>query len=92
MTREQAEFVKEACDSCEITCNVQEGYSGRFMYGERTWSVVVPSVLEVLGTMVAFLKNQTSRPPYKQADPLCGYPQLDNLRWDHMGKSDVILY
>lgn len=85
MTEEQVLLIKEACTFCEIECRIIQGYSGRRMFGERTLGVVVNSELEVLGAVVAYLKQMTLK-------ELREAPQLDDLQQDDMGKDDVVLY
>lgn len=84
MTKVQAEFIKLAMGACEEECNVREGYSGRGMYGKRTWAVVVPSVLTVLGAVTNWFIHEDTD----------GYqiPQLDDLSVDHMGRDSVVIY
>lgn len=84
MTQEQVEFVKKACDWCEIECTVRPGYSGRRMYGKETFGVVVPSVTDVIGAVVGYMKSLDDMELHEA-------PQLDDLQMDNTGK-DLILY
>ena len=85
MTQEQAEFIQDACDYCEIECDTRRDYSGRGMYGQKTFGVTVRSVLEVLSAVVGYMKT-------RDRVELRDVPQLDDLRIDNMGKNDIILY
>ncbi len=85
MTKEQADFIQDAMDYCEIPCKTRE-YSGRCMYGRQTWAVVASHPLEVLGAVVEYLKRG-----FGYSDP-SEIPSFDDLRQDSMGRDDVVIY
>ena len=82
MTREQAEFIAEECQG-----EIYKDYSGREMFGDTTWAVVIDNVLAVVMGLWDFMKSMPANPhPNEEcpAAPPC-------LRLDEMGKQ-LILY
>jgi hypothetical protein len=77
MTENLVEYLHSVCTEAGVECEKME-YSGRFMYGERTWALAVSgSVLSVLQAILF-------------TDELydgCGY---ESLRQDQLGLGIVI--
>ena len=84
MTDVQAEFIKAACDHAGVECEIRVGYSGRGMFGARTYGIVVSDAGQV-SRAVATYKRTLPKPVLKTV------PSLDGLKQDDMGM-DVILY
>ena len=83
MTKEQCDFICEALECCEMTHQRYDGYSGRGMYGERTYGVVVPHPLDIASAVVGYVKGLSE-------DSLKDIPQLDDLKMDNMAKEYII--
>lgn len=85
MDKKQAEFIRDAVEAYGEEAEMYDGYSGRGMFGERTWAVDIPADLD-LAAAVARHMRRLSREEFAAA------PELDGLRRDQMGKSSVVLY
>ena len=58
MTKEQAEFLKEATESSgNQEIEIRDDYSGRCMYGAKTYAVVVDSVTQLMADAINFLSD-----------------------------------
>ena len=78
MTKPLAEYLHGACIDHGVPTDLRE-YSGRFMYGQSTWAIVVDGT--VLDVLEAVLK----------ADEFYdGTHGVDELRQDQMGLGIVI--
>ena len=86
MTREQPDFLRAACEAIGTPCEVRPGYSGRGMYGETTFGVVVPS--HAAAVRAVFLPARAGRARRAAA----GGSRPGALRQDRMGRDQVILY
>jgi hypothetical protein len=86
VTKEQAEFLAEACEASGVECDIHDDYSGRGMYGKTTYAVVVNNPLQLLGAVVAYVKAI-----WDAGEDLSEVPALDRLEEDVMGR-DVIIY
>lgn len=86
MIREQAEFISKAMEFIGEECKIRDGYSGRGMYGETTWAVVVDRPIEVPGAILAYCKELARNSPNELRDA----PQLEELCQDQMDKGFVL--
>jgi hypothetical protein len=78
MTERLVEYLYDVSIDAGVECEKMD-YSGRFMYGERTWALAVSgSVLSVLQAVLF------SNEPYD------GYDQFEELRQDQLGLGMVI--
>lgn len=84
MTDVQAEFIKAACDHAGVECEIRVGYSGRGMFGARTYGIVIAHA-GIASKAVAAYKRTLPKPVLKTV------PSLNGLKQDNMGM-DVILY
>lgn len=67
MTKTTAERIARSCDKAGLDAHVRE-YSGRFMFGEKTWAVVVSATtVEVL---TAVLNHSGPESPFDGVAPL----------------------
>ncbi len=84
MTKQQAEFIKEACDH-RMEVEIRENYSGRSMYSKTTHAVIVPSVAEMFCAVVNWMKSVP--------EGMDEIPDFNGtLRTDQMGRSSVVVY
>lgn len=83
MTQELAEDLKEAADGLGVEAEVYANYSGRGMFGAKTYGLVVPSLIE-LAAIAAEAAADNPR-AHELAE------QLRGLRWDNMAR-DFIVY
>ena len=92
MTREQAQFLKAACDwAGDQDCEIQDDYSGRGMYGKTTHAVVASCTLtELLCTALNFAMHGGEHlyPPGQERE----YPLFGGLRTDQMGRDSIVVY
>ena len=78
MTEQLVEYLYGVCVDAGVDCEKMD-YSGRYMYGERTWALAVNgSVLEVLQA-VLFADEQYD-----------GFDRYEDLRQDQLGLGMVI--
>ncbi len=84
MTREQAEFLAKVADNEGIELRVRSEYSGRCMYGNSTYAVIVRSEGEILAA--AF--NLVLQDDHFRSIA----PRMDNFHVDSMGRDDVVVY
>lgn len=78
MTEQLVEYLHTVCVDAGVDCETMD-YSGRYMYGERTWALAVNgSVLEVLQA-VLYADEQ-----YDVSD------SYEDLRQDQLGLGTVI--
>ena len=52
MTKEQAEFFKNAAEEVELEIEVRNNYSGRGMYGETTYAIIVDSLMTLIPALL----------------------------------------
>ena len=57
MTKELAEFLKEASENAGNECEIYETYSGRGMFGRTTCGVVVDSVGQLLSDVLGYVSE-----------------------------------
>ena len=99
MTKEQANFLKDVCDdSGNVECEIQEGYSGRGMYGRETFALTMnANPVDLIPELVNWFKNNhgiltdTSEEAGGAMKEDGIVPDFDcNLRIDNMGMGFVI--
>lgn len=90
MTKELANFLKNACDEAGINCEVRDDYSGRCMYGEKTYGLVVGRVTDLLRATLEYFQSNIEM---GEEDLYYGIevPDIESLAWDSMGL-DTIVY
>jgi len=94
MTKEQAEFLREASDFCgNQDCEIYEDYSGRGMYGAKTTGIVVNSLTVLLCDVITFVQDNIEPNEDRGVNEWFGpnVPDCSDLSQDNMGM-DVILY
>lgn len=52
MTKEQAEFFKNAAEEVGLEIEMRDGYSGRGMYGKTTFAVVTDSLSDLIPALL----------------------------------------
>lgn len=81
MTQDLADFLLGVADRAGLEASPYSGtYSGRFMCGERTSALVLPTTREIDNLKLEAAADDPKR-----------LPELKNLRSDSLGK-DIILY
>jgi len=83
MTKEQANFFKDALDNDDIyPVEIRDNYSGRGMYGKTTFAIVTDSVSDLIPALL----RQAQEDPESMPDF-----SIFKLRQDNMGLG-VVLY
>jgi len=83
MIKEHANFFKEALDNDGVSpVEIRDGYSGRGMYGEQTFAIVVDDVCDLIPALL----RQAQEDPESVPDF-----SLFKLRQDSMGLG-IVLY
>jgi hypothetical protein len=85
MTKAQAEFLFEACENAGIECEIREGYSGRGMYGEETYGIVLKNPVDLVSAVIEHMRGITD------SREMVAVPLFRALRVDGMGR-DFIVY
>ena len=93
MKLEIAKLIEQAASDMCLDVGLREGYSGRGMYGEETAALVgsrqdiiaaiASAAVDIGGTQTCHLV------PVDGVDFVAGIQQL---KWDSMGKTDVVAY
>ena len=95
MTKEMAEFLKEASENAGNECDIREDYSGRGMYGRETYAIVVNSETHLISDLVQYMAESVcDTNEGEENQGWCGgqIPDSDGgLRVDSMGR-DVVIY
>lgn len=85
MTKEQAEFLVKVTESCgNQDIDLRDNYSGRCMYGETTYGVVIDSLSILTADCINYLRNE-------DAEDIDKVPDFEGFSMDNMGRS-IILY
>ncbi len=93
MTKEQAEFLKEATESSgNQEIDVRSDYSGRCMYGQKTYAVVVDNLTQLMADALNYVRdavevNEDSGDVKVDGKPM---PSFEDFRQDSMGLGVVI--
>lgn len=83
MTKEQANFFKEALDNDDIyPVEIRDDYSGRAMYGETTFAIITDSICELIPSLL--------RQAQEDPDSMPDFSDF-NLQQDSMGLG-IVLY
>lgn len=86
MKIENAEKIVESAGNLGLDVTLYENYSGRGMYGKVT-NGVVGSLGDVVKCIAA-----VSSEDFKEEKDFLDFVEDMGVRWDNMGKSDVIIY
>ena len=90
MTNLTASAIADAAEDLGLPpLEIDPGYSGRCMFGDRTWAIVGPrpDIEDAIQHAKSVLGD-----PYSCAGRPEIVRELSRLRWDQMGKSDVVCY
>ena len=89
MTKEQAKFIEIVTVSCgNQDIDVRDDYSGRGMYGAKTYGVVVNSLPILLADCINYMREMAL---VNNESVINNVPDFDEFRTDNMAM-DTILY
>lgn len=90
MTKETAEFLKEAIENNGGDATIHEDYSGRGMYGSTTCGIVVDDPMSVLADVLKYISESL----IDEDNETCIYEgrrfTADSFRMDNMGRRTII--
>lgn len=87
MTKEQAEFIKEAFDYQGEDCEIRSDYSGRGMYNKTTFGIVVDRDTSLLPIVIQYIKEELIG---AEEDLYEAIPDFSSFRLDNMGTRYII--
>jgi len=92
MTKEMAEFLKEASENAGNECDIREDYSGRGMYGQTTHGVVVDSAAQLLADVIQLVRGNIYGDEDKGEMIWNGgeIPDAESFRTDNMANQTII--
>lgn len=95
MTKEFATFLSDAAEHCGTEISIRDDYSGRGMYGNTTYAVVVNNMSELLLNVVQYIKEtleNMSQDELAAANFIPDVYDMGRLRTDNMGRDSVVVY
>jgi hypothetical protein len=94
MTKEQAEFLKAATESSgNQEIDVRDNYSGRCMYGDTTFAVVVDSQSQLMADVLNYIRDGVDLDGDGNVTVDGNdFPRFNAFRQDSMGRNSVVIY
>jgi hypothetical protein len=102
MSPQLAQFIIQACENAdtffedeESMPTIQEGYSGRGMFGKKTTAIVCKSIMSVMAAVACEIVERLGYSNDTDDEAVDLHEMLEDIRhfqMDSMGRDSVVIY